>query len=311
MDHERGAVRVEQAGHRRAREVMPIVPRPSVPMIRLGRSPSCGPCGFMLPCFMPVGFQWPPAVVKSGASQRPAVWMCAPCVPGGIALASSVKRRPPATSVAVARPTSMPVAVLEHRGGALAAGHRAYRCPCRVLSQAVSAHRRRAEQCQCRNPHVSLPVDFLRTRRRGQVPPRRKRPARDRFVASRHRGRDGSGTARDGVAGRARWRARHGSPASRRSRATPRADRASRATRDVREIGAAFGRRPARTHAWSTLRWSAASASCGATPAQSVSVRPRFSKRPTPASATLGAGATIWLSATATSSATAAARPRR
>ena len=80
-------------------------------MTRLGRSPSCGPCGFIDPCFAPSGFQCPPAVWKSGASQCPTVWTCAPCVPGVRPWTSSVKRSPPATSVATARPTSAPSGV--------------------------------------------------------------------------------------------------------------------------------------------------------------------------------------------------------
>ena len=64
-----------------------------------------------MPCLRSVGFQWPPAVVKSGASQRPVVWTWVPCVPAGMLLASTVMRMPSATSVAVARPASAPAAV--------------------------------------------------------------------------------------------------------------------------------------------------------------------------------------------------------
>ena len=78
VDDQRRAVGIDEAGG----TLSVTLPRPSAPTARFGRSPRCGPSGLSVPCLRLAGFQCGPAVVKSGASQRPTAWRCSPCRPG-------------------------------------------------------------------------------------------------------------------------------------------------------------------------------------------------------------------------------------
>src|SRR5580698_5688403 len=75
-----------------------------------GRSPLCGPAGLSRPCFVSAGLKCPPAVLKSGPSHFPTVWICIPCVPGGNCDTLTSTRTPPAVGTNVAVPIFTPVA---------------------------------------------------------------------------------------------------------------------------------------------------------------------------------------------------------
>ncbi len=93
MDDDRRAVRIEQPAMVAPGSTMPSVPRPSLPTVMLGMSPSCGPCGFMLPCW-----RWVGSNGHRGREVRrvaaTTVWICTPCMPAGTFIASRVMRRP-------------------------------------------------------------------------------------------------------------------------------------------------------------------------------------------------------------------------
>src|SRR5262249_59473339 len=58
-----------------------VVSRPASPdaaTSRFGRSPACGPSGFIEPCFLLAGLKWAPAEGKSGGWQEPTAWVCRP-----------------------------------------------------------------------------------------------------------------------------------------------------------------------------------------------------------------------------------------
>lgn len=74
---------------------------PSCPTVKFGRSPACGPFGFLTPCCLCVGLKCGPEDEKSGPSHRPTASMCTPCVPGGSLVIWNVTKTPIAVGAGV------------------------------------------------------------------------------------------------------------------------------------------------------------------------------------------------------------------
>src|ERR1700722_1837296 len=77
-----------------------------------GRSPAWWPMGLSKPCCLFSGLKWPPAVLKSGASQRALAWMWTACSPTGRFLRLTLMMSLLFSCWNVAVPASSPVLVL-------------------------------------------------------------------------------------------------------------------------------------------------------------------------------------------------------
>src|SRR5438128_71785 len=83
------------------------VNRPDAGVLMLGRSPRCGPLGFLNPCWWPSGLKCGPAVVNGG-SHRPTACTWMACSPSPSSLTVPRMSRPAYVSVSVIVPTRPP-----------------------------------------------------------------------------------------------------------------------------------------------------------------------------------------------------------
>ena len=163
MDYEGGAIAINQrrwAGRvpdqRRARQGNRRAQNAIGGDFDVRQSPMCGPAGLFMPCLRAVGFQWSPALAKSGASQRPTAWTCRPCTPCGRPAASMRKVTPPAVCQARTLPIDWPAELTSATGDPPSGSTAA-----QAFSAKAIPHRKRLSTPHKRRRRIDVPARVM------------------------------------------------------------------------------------------------------------------------------------------------------